>query len=570
MTTLFKNVVKDDNPSTAAGGAPPDVLGVLICTIHGQIVWAQGIAKQPTVQAALVAALTHSPEQRHVFALDGPPPCVAVALVNEQTQVVVLRAADKQDVLFDFVATVPFAAAALNHFLTSSYDAISVTDAQGVLRFISPTHERWLGLRRGEALGRPAEEVIPNSRMAEVAASGKAEVGYPYSPDGVATRIVSRIPILQNGDVAGVIGRTLFKGPEVVERMHREVSRLQDEVQRYRHQLDQLRQQPAALGRLIGDSAPMHRLKQEIQLVAQFDVPVLILGESGTGKELVAKALHELSPRCERPLVNLNLAALPASLLEAELFGYAPGTFTGSLKTGRPGKFESADCSTVFLDEVGDIPADIQVKLLRVLEDRVVERLGEHKPRQVDFRLVSATHRKMEALIDAGQFRLDLFYRLAGVTLHVPSLRERVQDILPLLQHFVQQFCQRNRWPVPEIEQEVAPYLAQQPWPGNVRQLRQRVEEALVFSAGKRLALAHFERGSAGQPEPAPAPPISPALLTELASVPPRLLSELEQEAARQAVAFFAGNKKRSAQALGISRSHLYKLLGSETAVGEE
>lgn len=558
------NVSNNDTLSAADPPPASGLLGILICTVDGQIIWAQGIAKQPAVQEAVVA-LTHAQERRKVFALDGSPPCIAVVLVHEQTRVVVLRAADKrsEDLLFDFVATVPFSAAVLNHFLTNSYDAVSVADAQGVLRFISPTHERWLGLRPGEALGRPAAEILPNSRMSEVVESGKAEIGYPYSPDGVSTRIVSRIPIFQDGKVVGVLGHTLIKGkgPEVVGRMHREVSRLQSEVLRYKNQLHQLRQEPAAVGRLIGDSAPMQRLRQEIQQAAQFDVPVLILGESGVGKELVAKALHELSPRRTHPLVNLNLTALPASLLEAELFGYAPGTFTGSLKAGRSGKFESADAGTVFLDEVGDIPGDFQVKLLRVLEDRVVERLGEHRPRQIDFRLISATHRNMDQLVSTGQFRLDLFYRLAGVTLHVPSLRERVQDVLPLARHFMQQFCQRNNWPLPEMEHEVAPYLAQQPWPGNVRQLRQRIEEALVFSAGKRLSLAHFERNSAGPPTSAPSRHADPAPFSARAPSPPRLLKELEQDAAKQALAFFAGNKKQAAKALGVSRSHLYKLL---------
>lgn len=534
-----------------------DLPGWWLMDAVGDVRQAQGIGTRAELRRQLephLLGLQQRGQKAGLFALDGPPACIVVVLRQADMQLAVCEAADREGILFEFVATVPFAYATLNHFLSSPHDAISVADAQGILRFISPTHERWLGLRRGEALGRLASEVIPHSRLVEVATSGKAEIGQPYSADGVATRIVSRIPVLEQGRVVGVIGRTLFKGPEVVQRMLREVSRLQDEVARYRRELSHLRQAPEPLARLVGDSEPLQKLKKEITLVAQLDVPVLILGESGTGKELVAKALHELSPRSARALVSLNLAALPASLIEAELFGYGPGTFTGSHKQGRIGKFETADRSTVFLDEVGDIPAETQVKLLRVLEDHVVERLGEHKPRHVDFRLIAATHRHFDELIESGQFRADLYYRLAGVTLQVPALCERLEDIPALLAHFTQQFSERNRRPMPQIETDVASYLAEQAWPGNVRQFRQRVEEALVFAAGATLGIRHFERQQRARGTVR-----AVADLQERTEVVP--LRTLQRRAAAQAVVFFDGHKVRAAKALGISRSRLYRLL---------
>lgn len=493
-----------------------------------------------------------------LFATEGATPLIVVVWLVDSAQVMLIKPAGEDDALMRFIATVPFAAPVLNHILTSPHDAISVVDCGGIMRYISPTHERWLGLRSGEAVGRPAHQIIPNSRMAEVAASGVAEIGQPYSADGVATRIVSRIPIRVGGAVVGVVGRTLFKGPEVVQRMYREVSRLQNEVTRYQRTLGVMAPEPESLGRLVGNSAPMLDLKKEIRVVAELDVPVLILGESGVGKELVAQALHDLSPRRKQQMVSLNLAALPASLLEAELFGYAPGSFTGSHKQGRIGKFELADKSTVFLDEIGDISADIQVKLLRVLEDYTVERLGEHRSRKVDFRLVAATHRKMDDLVALGQFRLDLFYRLAGVTLHVPGLSERLEDIPELLTHFIQQFCARNRWEVPEVHPEVAPFLAQQAWPGNVRQLRQRIEEALVFSARQTLERRHFERHGASRQPRVHAPALAMAVPLEN----PLTMTQHMQKAVREAVEAHGGNKQRAARALGISRSHLYRLLG--------
>lgn len=539
---------------------PRSAYGIWVLDERRQTVACEGLARDEALQRAFAQPLDTwlSSGDRAGLLVPASTGGVIALVWRWPTLVAVLLAeSEEETALLEFVATVPFAMATLNHFLTSPHDAITVVDAQGNLRYMSPMHERWLGLRRGQAIGQPAQKVIPNSRMADVASSGVAEIGQPYSADGIATRIVSRIPIVKEGKVVGVIGRTLFKGPEVVQRMYREVSRLQDEVARYRRALGFGPQESEPLARLVGQSVPMQILKQEIQLLAKLDVPVLILGESGTGKELIARALHELSPRVDRRLVSLNLAALPSTLLEAELFGYAPGAFTGGQRSGRIGKFEEADRSTVFFDEVGDIPADMQVKLLRVLEERVIERLGEGRPRKVDFRLIAATHQKMDKLVAEGRFRLDLYYRLAGVTLRVPSLAERLEDLPALVQHFVDQFCLRNNWASPPIEPEVTPYLAQQKWPGNLRQLRQRVEEALVFSSGQPLALRHFERHQA--PRETLATAIAPPDAVPAGQVLP--LSRVEVLAACQAVSHFKGNKVRAAQALGISRSHLYRLL---------
>lgn len=540
----------------------PYLKGLWLVDREGITVHAEGCLLERTWQDTLVPQVRTWRDTGQVVQLGAlPRHAGTVALCAEigEQLLILVRPTEQAHALYDFMVNVPFAPSVLDYFLTSVHDAITVIDAQGTLRYISPPHEKWLGLRPGQALGRPAHEIIPNSRMVEVAKTGRAEIGHPYTADGVATRIVSRIPIREEGQVVGVIGRTLFKGPEAVQRIYQEVSKLQAEVAKYRRHLGQLQQQHEALAPLIGHSAPMRALRQELETVAHLDIPVLITGESGTGKELVAKALHALSPRQQKALVSMNLAALPTSLLESELFGYAPGSFTGSQRSGRMGKFELADKSTFFLDEVGDIPAEIQVKLLRVLEDHVVERLGENKERKVDFRLVSATHQKMDEMVQTGRFRLDLYYRIAGVTLCVPSLSERLEDIPELLDHFVRLFCTRNHWPVPAITSEVPTYLAQQPWPGNVRQLRQKVEEALVFSAGKPLEVVHFQRrGSQAraltthplQETPAPTNVIRP-------------LSDIERQAAQDALRLSEGNKKKAAHALGISRSHLYKLLGS-------
>lgn len=557
----------------------PRALGALVCTHQGERLAAIGVCADPAMADAAQAALSRAAEAentasgRRLFPVEaGGHRYIGLALEDDQHRVILVHGADAHATLFDFLGTVSFAGAILDHFLNDPYQAITVVDDAGLLRFISPVHEKFLGIERGAGTGRPAAEVIPNSRLPQVAANGKAEIGQLQQLNG-ATRVVNRIPIRADGEVVGAIGQVMFKGPEELVRLHKEVSELRSEVARYQREFEGLRERQTTYG-LIGESAPMQRLRREIQTVARLDVPVLILGESGTGKELVARAIHEAGQESTepRPLVSLNLAALPATLIESELFGHSAGAFTGSKRQGQAGKLELAAGGTVFLDEVADIPMEMQVKLLRVLEDHMVERLGSGRARRVDFRLVSATNRDIPALIDAARFRLDLYYRLSGVVLRIPALRQRREDIPALLQHFVEAFCTRNGMPPPRIEHDVQRYLAGQPWPGNVRQLRQRVEEALVFCDGRLLRVADFARGDAARGI-LPAQPLSdyiepvslPASPASFPAADPIEaaggMSELAYAAVLDAIARHGGNKKRAAEQLKISRSHLYKIL---------
>lgn len=563
--------------TTRRHGPAPPALGAVVRRRDGTRLAALGAGTHPDIAEAAESACERASDQgggRKLFPVEtGHHRFIGVSLEDEEQQLILLHAADTHAVLFDFLGTVPFAGAILDHFLTDPYQAITVADRDGQVRFISPVHERFLGLEAGGGVGLPAATVIPNSRLPHVAATGKAEIGQLQRMNGV-TRVVNRIPIRQNGEVVGAIGQVMFKGPEAMARMHEELTELRSQVARYQRELDGLREAQAPHG-LIGDSAPMQRLRREIDTVARLDVPVLILGESGTGKELVARAIHSAGrePANERPLVSMNLAALPASLIEAELFGHAGGAFTGSRRQGQAGKLEQAAGGTVFLDEVADIPLEMQVKLLRVLEDHLVERLGSRRAQRVDFRLISATNRDIPALIDAGRFRLDLYYRLSGVVLRIPALRQRREDIPALLQHFVGAFCARNAVPVPSIDHEVARHLAGQPWPGNVRQLRQRIEEALVFCDGRTLRVADFARGDAARgpflmesvpTEPAVFPTVDESFGSEPASPTGASgggMRDVAYAAVMDAIARHGGNKKRAAEQLQISRSHLYKIL---------
>lgn len=556
-------------------------LGALVLGAGGETLAASGTARNPAIARAAQAGVAALPpaENHHAgrifdIEVDGERH-IGLALLDASQQTILLRRAAAGAALFDFLGAVPFADAILEHFLTNPYQAITVVDHTGCIRFISPVHEAFFGLRTGEGTGRPAEQVIPNSRLGHVAATGKAEIGQLQRMNGV-TRVVNRVPIVADGKTVGAIGQVLFKEPEAIGRMHKEVEELRSQLAHYRRELHGLRQRDSGVGLLIGESAPMQRLRREIETVARLDVPVLVLGESGTGKELVARAIHSAGRGSHgvqgddegtqaAPLVSLNLAAFPATLIEAELFGHAAGAFTGSHRHGQPGKLEQAAGGTLFLDEVADIPMEMQVKLLRVLEDRMVERLGSRQARRVDFRLVTATNRDIQALIDGGRFRLDLYYRLSGVVLRVPALGQRLEDIPALLHHFVQAFCQRNGVPVPQVMPDVARHLASRRWPGNVRQLRQKIEEALVFCDGSRLRVQDFARGEENHMATMVAPathPLGQVFAPEDAPAPAAArLRDLAYDAVLQAIARHGGNKKQAALELGISRSHLYKML---------
>ncbi|WP_439650577.1 sigma-54 interaction domain-containing protein [Pollutimonas subterranea] len=568
-----------------------EVLGAMVCDAESVVLYAFGVAGNDAVQQATLSACRtlenmpgHSSVMFHVDVVDDtdgdnaqPKKYIGLRLQDHAHQLVLLRDCRFEDALVDFIAAVPFAATILNHFITSPYQAVNVVDSTGKILYISPTHERFFGLRKGEGYGRQAGEVIPNSRLDIVATTGKAEIAQLQDVSDGVTRIVNRIPVMRDGEVVGAIGQVLFKNSEALTQMQRSLARMKTQLEQYRRELEELRGKNEPDKRLIGDSAPMQRLRREIETVAKLDVPVLILGESGTGKELVARAIHAGGDNSigGRPLISLNLAALPATLLESELFGYAPGAFTGGRREGQVGKLEQAEGGTLFLDEVADIPMEMQVKLLRVLEDHMVERIGSHIPRRIAFRIVAATNRDIQSLIDAGRFRLDLYYRLSGVVLRIPALEQRREEIPAFLSHFVRGFCKRNAIVAPAIASDVARYLAQLPWPGNVRQLRQKVEEALVFCDGQVLRIEDFTREEREQALIGAAPnAISKSSgRGNKGTFGPQegrlssghTLRLLEYEAVQDAISHHNGNKKQAAESLGISRSYLYKVLRRDT-----
>ncbi|MCZ6794209.1 MAG: sigma-54 dependent transcriptional regulator [Planctomycetota bacterium] len=302
---------------------------------------------------------------------------------------------------------------------------------------------------------------------------------------------------------------------------------------------------------IIGNSEEMRKAIDLCQQIAETDVTVLITGENGTGKELIARALHENSRRKKRPLVPLNCAALSPQLVESELFGHEKGAFTGA-NIQKKGRFEYADHGTLFLDEVGDIPMVTQMKLLRVLEDGEITRVGSNESIKVDVRLVSATNRLMQDLIDEGKFREDLYYRLKVVTIHLPPLRERRQDMPLLVDHFIREFSRVYRKPITGIEREALNALTSYSWPGNVRELRHAIENMVVVSRGDALTLENLPESIHRSERK------STADLHSLVGVP---LREVEKILISNTLEQVNGNRQEAAKILGIGERTLYRKL---------
>jgi DNA-binding NtrC family response regulator len=310
-----------------------------------------------------------------------------------------------------------------------------------------------------------------------------------------------------------------------------------------------------SLGEVIGSSAALQRSIEQVRSVASSNATVLLLGETGTGKELFAQMIHQASQRAKGPFMAVHCAAIPANLLESELFGHEKGAFTGANER-RVGRFESADGGTLFLDEIGEIDATTQVKLLRFLETRSVERLGSHKPIALDLRLVCATNRDLQQMVRDGKFREDLFYRLSVVPLRLPPLRERQDDVPLLLAHYLERFAKENGVPPAKLSPEAEAILVRYAWPGNIRELRNASENLAVLRAGKVVAPADLDPRFTQAPLPSTSAPGALAVL-------PNMLDreQNEKQLLKQALSTAGGNRTKAAELMGISRRTLHRKL---------
>jgi two-component system NtrC family response regulator len=297
---------------------------------------------------------------------------------------------------------------------------------------------------------------------------------------------------------------------------------------------------------IIGESRALKEVLKMVERIASTNASVLITGESGTGKELIAEAIHKNSPRANKPFVKVNLGGISQSLFESEMFGHKKGAFTDAV-ADRKGRFELADKGTIFLDEIGELDLSCQVKLLRVLQEQTFEPLGDSKPKKVDIRVVSATNANLQQMVQDKTFREDLFYRINLITIHLPALRERKEDIPLLANYFAKKQCEANGLPPVEISQEANDYLASLPFPGNIRELKNLVERTILVSANNPLQASDFEQQYQG------------VTAMQSADADGLTLDDVERIAIEKAYEKYHGNVSQMASALGLSRQALYR-----------
>ncbi len=404
------------------------------------------------------------------------------------------------------------------------------------------------------AIGRPIEEVIPNSQMRLVVESGRP-IMLDIMDFGTESFVVTRLPLRDDdGAVVGAVGIVLYDDPRHLTPVVSRYQRLRADLAETERQLVEARRTRYTFSSFLGGGPACVALKHLARRAARIASPVLILGETGSGKELLAQAIHAASPRAGAPFVAVNLAAVPETLLEAEFFGVAPGAFTGAERRGRDGKFKLADGGTLFLDEVGDMSLALQAKLLRTLQEQEFEQVGSNQLTRVDVRVIAATSRDLEAMVAAGEFRADLYYRLNVITLHTPPLRERLDDIQTLAEYLLEEIARRHGMPPCEIDPTALERLRRHDWPGNVRELSNVLERAALMSDAIVLQAADVERvlpaGRAGPPAAA-----APAFAATVAGA--------EREAIRSALRSTRGNKSQAAKLLGISRAALYEKIAA-------
>jgi transcriptional regulator with PAS, ATPase and Fis domain len=422
---------------------------------------------------------------------------------------------------------------------------------EGYKKFLAP-----LGFERTEDfVGRPVEEVIPNTLMRHVLETGKP-ILVDLLTNKAGTFVVSRIPLRDgSGAVIGALGMVLFDHPETtLQPLIAKFAHLQRDLDDARKELAQRRGTKYTFASFVGSSPAAVEVKRQARRAAQADSNVLLVGETGTGKELLAHAVHAASRRAAKAFVSVNVAAIPETLLEAEFFGHAPGAYTGADRKGRDGKFKVADGGTLFLDEIGDMPPGLQAKLLRALQEQEFEPLGSDRVVRVDVRIIAATSRDLKALVEAGKFREDLYYRLNVLPIRVPALRERVADLEAIAETLLESIAVRTGMPPRELTPAGLASLAAHDWPGNVRELRNVLEQAAMLTDHARLGAEDF---AAILPQRAGAP-LSPAPRPL-----PQLIAELERRSIESALAATGGNKVSAAKLLGISRATLYEKLAA-------
>ena len=435
----------------------------------------------------------------------------------------------------------------LETIIDSAYEWIVVVNQEGNIVYINKNYCEFIGIDRNVAVGTHVTKVIENSRMHLVAQSGKEEIADLQYIKG-NYMIANRIPIFSNGKVIGALGTVIFRDTKEWNKMSSHIKSLMPQLQTYIEDWQENNGAKYSLHDIKAISKQVVELKEKVKNVASGDISVLIRGESGTGKELFAHSIHQLSGRSHQPFIKINCGAIPEHLLESELFGYEEGAFTGAKKGGKKGKFLLAHGGTIFLDEIGDMPLNMQVKLLRVLQEKEVEPVGALQPIPVNVRVIAATNRPLEKMIEEKRFREDLFYRINVIPFKIPPLRERLEDIDHLTDFFLKKITKRSGKRISIIDNEVRRLFYQHTWPGNLRELENVIEAAIHLTDGERIMISSLPEYFMGDPK----------LLIGQRSLK-EILEETEKRIIEKTIEQYGQDKLQAAKALGISKSSIYE-----------
>ena len=441
--------------------------------------------------------------------------------------------------------------------IESPYTGFVIVDAKGYITKMNNTMLDILHLPRSEVIGKYVTDVMPTSKLQEILDTGrtdKADVWYITPGQNI---LVNRLPIKRNGKIIGAIGSVVVMDMLEIKHLIKILQETQKELNIYKEEVRSIYKARWHFDNLIGLSSEFFYIKTMARQFAQTSSTLLITGESGTGKELFAQAVHNASSRSSGPFIRINCAALPENLLESELFGYEEGAFTGARKGGKPGKFELAKGGTIFLDEIGDMPMNMQIKLLSVLQERMVERVGGTTPINIDVRVIAATNRDLQEMIAQHEFREDLYYRLNVVQLSLPPLRNRLEDLPILVEDLIYRLNNNLETNVNHISEAAMELLRNYAWPGNVRELENLLERA--------INLAHMNFRNRIQPTDFPSLCENTAIqISEEADESKNLterIEDVEKQLIMQALQDSGDNKTQTAKLLGIHSSALYRKL---------
>ncbi|MGZ9772601.1 sigma 54-interacting transcriptional regulator [Bacillus toyonensis] len=441
-------------------------------------------------------------------------------------------------------------------------ECILGVNEQGIVNFLSGSYAQFLGIDDPkEAIGKHCTEVVENTRMHIIVKTGQMEIGHIQR---ISNRniIATRIPIIKEGKIIGAIGKIMFHDIQQFKALGDQISEMESKLSYYQTELQRLQEGRLSFQSIIGESAKMKEVKMMALKVSKSRSTVLIRGESGTGKELFAHAVHRASPRASDTFIRLNCAAIPKDLLEAELFGYEDGAFTGAKKGGKPGKIELADKGTLFLDEIGDMSLDMQVKLLRVLQEKEIERIGGTKIQKVDVRFIAATHRNLREMVQRGEFREDLYYRLNVFEIDIPPLRDRKEDMIYITEFLIKKLNGELGSNVISLDERVRDIFMEHDWPGNIRELENVLERAMNVIEGMIIQVYHlpaYLRKKNLEEE------LNHEIFTmdqekhETSYLLQAEVESAEKRAITRALEKTAGNVKEAAELLGIHRASLYR-----------